>query len=161
MNDLILCPACSRHIRRVEASCPFCGGRVPLSARTASQPMAPRGLSRARLYAFHAAVATGVVAGTTGACGGSMTTSSAGDASGDVASSGGNSASDGASSSGGGTAEDASSAADTAGNPLDGSVNGSDASANADAKDATRDGWGLPPPPYGCVFPGGCDDVIV
>jgi hypothetical protein len=125
--------------------------------------MAPRGLSRARLYAFHAAVATGVATSTTGACGGSMTTSSAGDASGDVTSSGGHSPVDGASSSGGGTGEDATSGTDTGGNPSDSSltVNESGASADAGATDATRDGWGLPPPPYGCVFPGGCDDVIV
>jgi len=26
---------------------------------------------------------------------------------------------------------------------------------------ADRDGWGPPPPPYGCVFPEGCGDVKV
>jgi hypothetical protein len=155
MNDLILCASCTRHVRRAEEWCPFCGTALPDAAKTTMPRTAPPGLSRAKLYAFHAAIATGVA---TAACGGSTVVNgdaaapsdaragdgqNVGDASGDVAT------------------------ADAGGQ--DGRVDGaadaaSDGTTTPEAgKDAIADvgiDW-VPPPPYGCVFPEGCGDVKV
>jgi len=133
--DLLLCTACERHFRPDEASCPFCGAAAPppLPMRAA-----PRGLSRAKLYALHAAaLATGVAIAT--ACGGEIVGGS--DASTDGAKDGTTVKKDAA-------ADSPFSFPDSA-PPDDGSVT-----------DVVID-WGPPPPPYGCVFPGGCRDVIV
>lgn len=150
MNDLVLCSSCSRHVRRTEARCPFCGTALADEVRRAKPPLAPLGLSRAKLYAFHAAIATGVAAG---ACGGSTTTSndagSAADARSGDATSGDVESVDAAESGGQDASEDTSTVADA----------GTD-QAIADTG-ADRDGWGPPPPPYGCVFPEGCGDVKV
>jgi hypothetical protein len=156
MKDLVLCSSCTRHVRRVEERCPFCGTPVAAETRAARPPVAPAGLSRAKLYAFHAAVVTGVAAG---ACGG--TTSPLGD---------GGSAVDARSNDA--VAADGESTGDAA-NGMDTGVDAAaDSSMTADAADAgvdraiadtgtDGDGWGPPPPPYGCVFPEGCGDVKV
>jgi len=153
MNDLVLCSSCTRHVRRVEERCPFCGTPVAAETRAARPPVAPAGLSRAKLYAFHAAVVTGVAAG---ACGG--TTSPTGDGgtvvdarSNDVVTADGQSMSDAANppDTGVDAAADSSMAAET----------GPDTSIVDAGTDG--DGWGPPPPPYGCVFPEGCGDVKV
>ena len=137
MTDLLLCASCERHFRPNDAHCPFCGAAVsPQKAVT----RAPKGLSRARLYALHtAALATGVAMAV--ACGGDTTTG--GDASTD-GSSGNDATSDSASD---GTTNDA----------VVADAQGSDASTDV----VEDDGWGPPPPPYGCVFPGGCGSVTV
>lgn len=69
MPNLVVCTACSRHVRLHEPRCPFCGAEG--SARTQERPAPPERLSRAALYAFAAAslAATG--------CGGSSAPSSA------------------------------------------------------------------------------------
>ena len=137
MTDLLLCASCERHFRPGDAHCPFCGvAASPQKAVT----RAPKGLSRARLYALHtAALATGVAMAV--ACGGDTTTG--GDASTD-GSSGNDATSDSASD---GTTNDA----------VVADAQGSDASTDV----VEDDGWGPPPPPYGCVFPGGCGSVTV
>jgi hypothetical protein len=166
MNDLILCNVCTRHLRREEERCPFCGAVVAPEARVSPVRVASRGLSRARLHAFHAAVVTGVAAGGAIDCGSSAGTSSDADAS-------STSVADGSS------ARDASDRDTAVGADTNGAFDGvADATTDTDASetgDATADGakgdaadirdvsnddgWGPPPPPYGCVFPGGCDEV--
>ncbi len=77
MSDLILCTVCARHVRHHERRCPFCiAVRTPEEQRQKGFAV-PRGLSRARLHALHAAaLATGVAAA---ACGsGDSTTGSLG-----------------------------------------------------------------------------------
>jgi hypothetical protein len=135
-GDLVLCPSCTRHVRREEPRCPFCGAAVPEATRAAIPRVAPAGLSRAKLYAFHAAMATGVAATACGA-----TTAVGTDAAVPA------DASDGSSADAGG--QDATADTSTTGDT------GSDAIADA------KPDWGPPPPPYGCVFPEGCGDVKV
>jgi hypothetical protein len=154
MNDLVLCTSCSRHVRRAEARCPFCGIPVAVETRAARPPVAPAGLSRAKLYAFHAAMATGVAAG---ACGGSTAPT-------DDAGSAVDARSNDAVANDGQSTIDAANAADTG--AQDASTDSSliaEAGADRATVDAGTDGdgWGPPPPPYGCVFPEGCGDVKV
>ncbi|HVW26688.1 MAG TPA: hypothetical protein VHC69_15075 [Polyangiaceae bacterium] len=62
MSSLVSCAACRRHIRRSEATCPFCGVGVTSEVAGAPEPMMPPGrLSRAALMAF-AAAAVGTTA---------------------------------------------------------------------------------------------------
>ena len=153
MSDLILCGGCSRHLRRGEPICPFCGAEPSSEARSAAPRVAPPGLSRARLYAFHAAVATGVAASS---CGSTLATGPGADAAPDR-SAGQADAQD--EQGGGSDAAEAAAATDAAAPPSDATA---DASSDAhDAADADVADWGPIPLPYGCVFPGGCDDVKV
>jgi hypothetical protein len=152
MNDLVLCASCSRHVRRTEERCPFCGTHLSDETRRARPPVAPPGLSRAKLYAFHVAVATGVAAGVaSAACGGSTVPPS------DAGSIDGRS-SDAAA----GDGQDTNDAAGGQDGASDSSQFG-EAGADGTIVDAgaDRDAWGPPPPPYGCVFPEGCGDVKV
>lgn len=56
MATLVACPDCTRHIRRVEASCPFCGAQVASRIAGLPEPVLPKvRLSRAALMAFAAA----------------------------------------------------------------------------------------------------------
>ncbi len=138
MSDLVLCLVCERHSRPGESRCPFCGEAL---ATPQAITRAPRGLSRAKLYALHTAALAAVAV----ACGGGTTTGS--DASTD-----GN-ANDG-------TAKDSSTDGTSSDAIADG--NSADTGGNDASTDVVEDdGWGPPPPPYGCVFPGGCKSVIV
>ena len=142
MTDLLLCTSCERHFRPGDAHCPFCG-----AAASTQRPIAraPKGLSRARLYALHtAALATGVAMAV--ACGGDTTT-------------GGDASTDGS------NGKDVTSS-DAANDVTSGGDATSDVVADQSSSDASSDvveddGWGPPPPPYGCVFPGGCGSVTV
>jgi hypothetical protein len=63
MSELILCSACTRHIRKDEARCPFCDAVVSEEQRAATTGAAPGpGASRARRYAARAAVIAGSAA---------------------------------------------------------------------------------------------------
>jgi hypothetical protein len=65
MNDLVPCPDCSRHLRRTEASCPFCGANVADAVGGAPVRQLPTTrLGRVALFTF-AAASIG-----TAACGG-------------------------------------------------------------------------------------------
>jgi hypothetical protein len=118
--------------------------------------VAPPGLSRAKLYAFHAAVATGVAAS---ACGGSTIVTTDGSVPADAQSAEGQ------------VATDAPSVPDaTDANPVTPPADATpdvasapDAGPDQGVADAAPmfDRWGPPPPPYGCVFPEGCGDVKV
>src|SRR4051812_36950436 len=56
MNDLVPCPGCSRHIRRREGSCPFCGANVAEAIERSPVLQVPTArLSRAALFTFAAA----------------------------------------------------------------------------------------------------------
>jgi hypothetical protein len=57
MSEYILlpCAACSRHLRSSESLCVFCGAAVSARARV-TQPAAPKGASRAAVFAVHAAL---------------------------------------------------------------------------------------------------------
>jgi hypothetical protein len=139
MNDLVLCPSCTRHSRRDETRCPFCGVALSEELRNAPRaPVAPRGLSRAKRYAFQTAIAASMAA----ACGG-LTVGDAGapeDASNETS-----------------TSKDAA----TKDGPSFGDAQTQDAEAkDAAVKDVVPD-FISPPPPYGCVFPEGCGDVKV
>jgi hypothetical protein len=134
MNDLLLCTSCKRHFRASEARCPFCDAAAPAPLPFRA---APRGLSRAKLYALHAAaLATGVAIAA--ACGGDVVQGS--DASTD------------------GSSNDAVVNKDAS--PDSPFVFNDAAPDDGGAQDVSND-WGPPPPPYGCVFPGGCRDLIV
>ena len=53
MSQLLPCPACNRHVRQSESSCPFCS--APLSLADAPAAVLPRGrLGRAATFAFGA-----------------------------------------------------------------------------------------------------------
>lgn len=60
--SLVRCLSCSRHVRPLEAACPFCGAteRTPLRPRTS----VPR-LGRAAILAFGTTVAAGACTGST------------------------------------------------------------------------------------------------
>jgi hypothetical protein len=50
---LLVCPSCERHVRAVDASCPFCGLVLSVSERSALALRPPRvRLGRAALYAL-------------------------------------------------------------------------------------------------------------
>jgi hypothetical protein len=73
---LLPCPDCARHIRRIEAACPFCGAPVPVGfGESARLVVAEPVLSRAAILFATATTVAG--------CGG-ITATQAQDASGDV-----------------------------------------------------------------------------
>jgi len=152
MDDLLLCTACARHRRRDDTRCPFCGAAPSAEARDRAPRLAPPGLSRARLYAFHAAVATGVAAS---ACGSNQTPAAAPDAATDRSLGPGPDANSGAGAESGADAS-------ATGDAIAQSEAAADATVDAnDASDASLRDWGPIPLPYGCVFPGNCDGVKV
>ena len=52
-SHLVACPACARHVRASEATCPFCKGALDETTRSTPQRQGPSArLSRAALYAF-------------------------------------------------------------------------------------------------------------
>ena len=70
MSQLVPCPACSRHVRVTEPTCPFCGDGLALAGTPA--PGLPKSrLGRAATFAFGATL-VGVT--TLVACGGDDTT---------------------------------------------------------------------------------------
>ena len=82
-QPLAPCPACSRHIKTTERSCPFCKGAIPASIAESALPGASSRLSRAAAFAFTASLAvTGAAVATTG-CSGSSTGTGTDDASAD------------------------------------------------------------------------------
>jgi hypothetical protein len=146
---LAACPACARHVRVNEITCPFCRVALASSLRETSAPPLPSvRLSRAALYAMRA----GAISVTAVACGGAVTTSGGSEDSGQADVARGE--------------PDANFAVPYGLAPLpDGGSSGvtaTDASA-ADASqqdDAPRDAEGrdivyiIPPPPYGGFPPG-------
>lgn len=63
MSHLVPCPGCERHVRVLEASCPFCKTALDLSSTP--PPILPsQRLGRAALFAFGVTLAAG--AGVTG-----------------------------------------------------------------------------------------------
>ena len=71
-QPLAPCPACSRHIKTTERSCPFCKGAIPESIAESALPGASSRLSRAAAFAFTASLAvTGAAVATTGCSSGS------------------------------------------------------------------------------------------
>jgi hypothetical protein len=64
MNDLVPCPSCNRHVRKLEASCPFCSAELSLTHL--APPTLPRArLSRAATFAFGASLAVAACGGDT------------------------------------------------------------------------------------------------
>ncbi len=55
-NQLVPCDGCTRHVRRSEAACPFCGLASPLASAAAVPPEPASRLSRAGILAFVATV---------------------------------------------------------------------------------------------------------
>ena len=56
MNDLVPCPDCSRHVRRSETACPFCGTAFSdVVAQAPARRMPTVRLGRAALFTFAAA----------------------------------------------------------------------------------------------------------
>ena len=55
MNELVPCPECQRHVRKTEASCPFCGEALSLS-HLPPRVLPTRRLGRAATFAFGAGV---------------------------------------------------------------------------------------------------------
>ena len=87
-QPLAPCPACSRHIKTTERSCPFCKGAIPESIAESALPGATSRLSRAAAFAFTASLAvTGAAAAVSGCSSGSTLTT--GDASADGSTDGG------------------------------------------------------------------------
>ena len=58
-NALVPCDGCTRHVRRAEARCPFCGLASPHAAAAAVTPEPAARLSRAGILAFVATVGAG------------------------------------------------------------------------------------------------------
>jgi hypothetical protein len=70
-THLAACPACARHLRVNEATCPFCHAELPSWFRELRAPPPPATrLSRAALYALR----VGALSVTTVACGGAIGT---------------------------------------------------------------------------------------
>jgi hypothetical protein len=68
-QPLAPCPACSRHVKTTERTCPFCRGTLPDSIADAALPGAPSRMARAAAFAFTASLAvTGAVAASTTGC---------------------------------------------------------------------------------------------
>ncbi len=61
MSQLLPCPSCTRHVRRSENGCPFCGAPLALEGEPA-RPLPTQRLGRAATFAFGAAIATSVAA---------------------------------------------------------------------------------------------------
>jgi hypothetical protein len=61
MNRYDLCPSCSRHIKRADTTCPFCGAHK--SAATAWRAGTGRRMSRAELLAVGSAMVLGGCSG--------------------------------------------------------------------------------------------------
>ena len=59
LNQLVPCDGCTRHVRRTEAACPFCGLASPLASASAVTPEPSARLSRAGILAFVATVGAG------------------------------------------------------------------------------------------------------
>nr|MBK7068955.1 hypothetical protein [Deltaproteobacteria bacterium] len=59
LNQLVPCDGCTRHVRRTEAACPFCGLASPLASASSVTPEPPARLSRAGILAFVATVGAG------------------------------------------------------------------------------------------------------
>ena len=58
------CPSCSRHVKTIETSCPFCKNALALLTRDASVPIVKHRMTRAAAYAFGASLAvTGCTTG--------------------------------------------------------------------------------------------------
>ena len=55
MSELLPCPECQRHVRKTEASCPFCGEALSL-AHLPPAVLPTRRLGRAATFAFGASV---------------------------------------------------------------------------------------------------------
>jgi hypothetical protein len=156
MDDLLMCSACARHLRRDEARCPFCGAPLSAEGLAKAPRIAPPGLSRARLYAFHAAVATGVAATS---CGSNTTPAASPDAAIDRSVGHGPNAD---ASGDAATGADATLVAEASADATPAGDATGDATLDAnDAADANMRDWGPIPLPYGCVFPGHCDGVKV
>ena len=61
MTPLLPCPACDRHVRATDASCPFCGRELPLSLRSTRAPRLPSSrIGRSALFAFGVATSLSV-----------------------------------------------------------------------------------------------------
>lgn len=57
MGHLLPCPGCSRHVRALDAICPFCGDALPASLRTQMKPRLPtKRMGRSAILAFGAAL---------------------------------------------------------------------------------------------------------
>lgn len=66
-QPLAPCPACSRHVKTSERTCPFCDGALPDGIADAAMPGASSRLSRAAAFAFSASIAvTGAAAASLG-----------------------------------------------------------------------------------------------
>jgi hypothetical protein len=50
MNNLVPCPACSRHVRSAEVVCPFCSADLPKAVRPAGSLRPPARLGRLALF---------------------------------------------------------------------------------------------------------------
>jgi len=59
LNQLVPCDGCTRHVRRTEAACPFCGLASPLASAASVTPEPAARLSRAGILAFVATVGAG------------------------------------------------------------------------------------------------------
>lgn len=59
--SLLPCPACSRHVRKSESGCPFCGASLALASEP-ERPQPAQRLGRAATFAFAAAIGTSVAA---------------------------------------------------------------------------------------------------
>lgn len=146
MSHLVVCPGCKRHVRPSETECPFCSGEIPEALRRAAPPpKPPSGLSRARAYAFRAAI----IASVAGAgCGSDDESPGPSDASSGTA---GTTSTGGTAGSGtGGTAGTAGDDAGTGGTASGGTSGGNTGGVS-----------GTPPMPYGCVWPDPEATVVV
>jgi hypothetical protein len=140
MSHLVLCSACKRHVRVAEDRCPFCAAAIPAETRAAAlHPTPPRGLSRAKVYAFNAALAAGVAAGTAAVAGCENENNNTSDAG----------ARDGSATDGNAVAQ--------------GGNGGSNKGGNGGSGQGGTNGGrgGTPAMPYGCVFPCGDGSVKV
>ncbi|HVU02360.1 MAG TPA: hypothetical protein VHE30_11440 [Polyangiaceae bacterium] len=144
MSHLIPCPGCSRHLRRSESACPFCGADVRATMTVAPERTMPTSrLGRGALFAFAAATVGAV------ACGGSSDTNtgSNGIDKGDASTEDGSSGTGGVDGSGGLSSGDGGSAVALYGAPYFGGAGGM-ATAGT-----TGSGGEMAVPAYGAPFP--------
>src|SRR4051812_11078561 len=74
-QPLVPCPSCSRHVRALEAACPFCAAALPGDLGERAIPGTSLRLTRAAVFVFGASIALT-------ACSGEVSTASAGATSG-------------------------------------------------------------------------------
>lgn len=76
-NPLVPCPSCARHVRALDANCPFCNGALPTNLASRAVPAASQRLGRGAAFVFASSLAMQACASSNGGGGDAATQDSA------------------------------------------------------------------------------------